>query len=67
MKPGTQFTVDTPVLSHDERLALVVPGDRLWVVEVRGDRMRVRCPETSFDGWMNTADPRVVPPAGDTE
>ena len=56
---GDQLEVLVPIRTHDMTRALVVPGDRVWVVEVRGEGMRVRCPEAHYDAWLLTNDPRL--------
>lgn len=39
----------------------LLPGERLYVVEVRGERVRVRCPATGADCWVEAGLLSAVP------
>lgn len=56
---GDQVTIKQ-VRFKDERREVVefVPGDKMWVIERRSDIVRVRCPDTGEDNWINMSELR---------
>lgn len=60
MKPGDEVHVRKAI--HDFSNTWLLPGEELFLIEVRHDRARVRCPASGADCWVDFNDLSSRPP-----
>jgi hypothetical protein len=50
---GDRVTVARPIKVYCG--AWFLPGEQIYILEIRGQRVRARCPATGADGWIELA------------
>lgn len=58
LSEGDEVRVSEPLRLYDGEWFL--PGERIWVLEVRGERLRVRCGRSGVDGWVDRTDVQAL-------
>jgi hypothetical protein len=62
LTPPARVTTRRPVQTYADEWFL--PGEAMFVLDLRDGRARVRCPASGADGWLDTGDLHLFPEVG---